>query len=94
MQTIDDIRKIAVPILKKAGVRRAGIFGSIARGDAMPESDIDILFERTDMYGLFELVRMKRSLEDALERSVDLIDYRAIKPRIREAVLRDEVPLI
>ena len=94
METTDTIRQIAAPILKKAGIRKAGVFGSVARGDARVDSDVDILIEHSVPYGLFELVRIKRELEAALRRKVDVIDYRAIKPRMRASILKDEVSIV
>lgn len=96
MPTADDIRHIAAPILQKAGIRRAGIFGSAARGEARDGSDIDILIEPADQkrFSLFDLVGVKQSLEEALKRKVDVIDYRGIKPLLRESILEDEVPIL
>ncbi len=96
MPTTDDIRKIAAPILKKAGIRKAGLFGSAARGEVHEGSDIDILIEPIDQkrFSLFDLVGIKLSLEEALKRKVDVIDYRGIKPLLRESILEDEVSIL
>lgn len=94
MPTVEEIKEIAVPILKKAGIRRAGLFGSAARGEMHETSDIDILIEPAQTISLFDLVHIKNELEDALLRKVDVVIYRSIKPRIRESVLRDEVAIL
>lgn len=94
MPTTDDIRKIAAPILKKAGIRKAGLFGSAARGDVHAESDIDILIEPSKPFGLFDLVHVKNELEDAFQRKVDVIDYRSIKSRMRGSILEDEIAIL
>lgn len=94
MVAVDDIRRVAAPILKKAGIRRAGLFGSVARGDARDDSDVDILIEHSQPYGLFELVHIKHLLEEALNRKVDVLDYRAIKPRMRSSIMTDEISIL
>jgi predicted nucleotidyltransferase len=53
------------------GIRRIGIFGSVARGEQMPESDVDVLVEAPTL-GL-EVVEMKRKLEETFNKPVDLV---------------------
>jgi len=73
------------------GVRSLSLFGSVARGEQRPGSDIDILveFERAD--GLFEFVRLKNFLEKTLDQPVDLVTPDALKPQLREKILRESV---
>lgn len=85
--SIDEVKEKAVPILRAAGARRSAIFGSFARGEATPESDIDILVDLPEDQSLFDHVGLKFKLEDALGRSVDLVSYRAIKPRLKADIL-------
>ena len=92
--TIEEIKQKALPVLRQYRVRRAGVFGSMARGEATETSDIDILVDPPDGIGLFDFVGIKLDLEDALGRKVDLVDYRAIKQRIRDRVLSDEVAIL
>lgn len=96
MPTVEEIKEIAIPILKKAGIRRAGLFGSAARGDVRETSDIDILIEPNAgmTFSLFDLVHIKNSLEDAFGRKVDVIDYRSIKPLLRDSILEDEIAIL
>ncbi len=81
-------------MLRRHSITRAGIFGSIARGQATPESDVDILIELDRQASLLDFIGIKLDLEDVLGRSVDLVEYAAIKPRLRDRILRDEVPLL
>jgi predicted nucleotidyltransferase len=92
--TIGEIRQRARPILDRHGARRAGLFGSAARGQMRRGSDVDILVELPHPVGLFNFVGIKLELEEALGRRVDLVEYDAIKPAIRERVLADEVPIL
>jgi hypothetical protein len=67
------------------------LFGSVARGDAGPDSDVDLLVEFTKPVGLFHISALKLHLEDLLGCGVDLVPRQGIKPRIRESVLAEEI---
>jgi predicted nucleotidyltransferase len=72
------------------GVRRLGIFGSFARGEARPDSDLDVLveFERTTFDGYMDL---KFYLEDLFGRRVDLVLADRIKPLLRDRILSEVI---
>ena len=90
--TVEEIRDKIVPVLKRHGVKKAGIFGSTVRGEAKRESDVDILveIERKDM-SLLDFVELELELEEALGRKVDLGEYHTIKAPIKERILGEEV---
>lgn len=92
--TVEEVRRKAVPILKKAHITRAGIFGSIARGEAKEKSDIDMLIDFDDAKTLFDLARLQRELEAVLHRKVDLITYRSLYSRLRNIIEREEVAIM
>ncbi len=83
-----------IKILKENGVKRAGIFGSYARGEQTKNSDIDILVEFNKNVSLFDIVGIKLELEDNLGRKVDLVEYKIIKPRMKEQILNEEVKIL
>ena len=91
---VEDIKKKILPILKKYGVTRAGIFGSVVRGEAKEDSDVDILVEIEKRMSLLDFVGLKLELEEALGRRVDLGEYSTIKPIIRKQILSEEMPTI
>ncbi|MBT3404734.1 nucleotidyltransferase family protein [archaeon] len=92
---ISAIKKKVIPTLKKYNVKRAGIFGSYARGNENKKSDIDILVEIGDKnFSLFDLIRLKLYLEKKLEKKVDLVEYSSIHPLIKEEALKEEVRII
>ncbi len=91
---IEEIKGKILPILKKYGVTRAGIFGSVVRGEAREESDIDILVEIESRMSLLDFVGLKLELEEALGKPVDLGEYSEIKPIIKEQILEEEVPIL
>ena len=69
------------------------IFGSVARGEAGPESDIDILVEMESGTSLMDHVTLMQDLEDLLERKVDVVSDRALHWYIRDRVLAEATPL-
>lgn len=83
-----------LPILHEASVRRASLFGSSVRGEAGPQSDIDILVDLPEGKSLFDLVDLKVKLEEALGRKVDVVEYDALKPRLKERVLSEQQPIL
>jgi uncharacterized protein len=89
---IDDIRQTILPVLLRHQVRRAGIFGSVATGAATPDSDVDIVVELPEgRLSLLDFVGIQCELEDALGTPIDLVEYKAIKPRLRERIMAEEV---
>lgn len=94
MKSINEIKKIALPILNRYGVKKAAVFGSVARGEMDEQSDIDILVEIKKNLSLFEFVRLKNELGDALGGEVDLVEYETIKPRLRDIILREQLVIL
>ena len=81
---IQRIKTIAVPLLKKYGVARAGIFGSYARGEDTQKSDIDLLVKIIGRKGLLDIVRLQLELKAKLGKSVDLLEYTEINPYLKK----------
>ncbi|MGA9087355.1 MAG: nucleotidyltransferase family protein [Methanoregula sp.] len=92
MTSIQDIRAVlreCLPeIREKYGVTAIGVFGSYARGEATPESDIDIIVELGRPIG-WELVDLSDYLESRLHHKVDLVIKRSLHPLIRDAILAE-----
>lgn len=92
---IKKIKRRIVSILKERGVVKAGIFGSYARGEQKKNSDIDILIEiRDNNVSLFDLIALKRILEIAVKKKVDLVEYECIRDELKQNILRDEISII
>jgi predicted nucleotidyltransferase len=73
----------------KYDIKRIGIFGSFARGEAKEDSDVDIVFE-TDSPNLFRTARMKVELENLFSRHVDVVRFRArMNPRLKSRITRE-----
>jgi hypothetical protein len=93
-QIPQDIKEAIIRVLKAHGAARISIFGSYARGEAGPESDIDILVRFGRPRSLIQLVTIEDELRLALHRNVDLLTEKAVSPYLRDVVLRDEVVIL
>jgi uncharacterized protein len=78
-------------LLKSFGVKSLAIFGSVARDEAHPESDIDILVEFSEPPTFDRYMDLKFYLEDRLGQSVDLVSHKMLKPQIRQAVEKEAI---
>jgi predicted nucleotidyltransferase len=88
---IADIQQKIAPILRQYGVRRAMVFGSVARGENTPQSDIDLLVELGEPLGLIRYSRLARELEELLGASVDMATTASINPHLRPHIEKDLV---
>jgi predicted nucleotidyltransferase len=81
------------PELKAAGVVRLSLFGSTARDEARPDSDIDLLaaFDEAVPLSLLDVMRIENQLADLLGQPVDLIEEGTLRPRARRNVDREAV---
>jgi len=90
---LEDKRGEILRIASKHGAREVRVFGSVARGEADRESDIDFLVELETGRSLMDLGGLQMELEALLGRRVDVVTARGLKARIRERVLREAVPV-
>lgn len=77
------------------GVEEIGVFGSYARGEDSLLSDIDLLYsineKRNEKISIFDLVDMKAYLENILEKTVDIVEKKGIKPLLKNQILSEVV---
>jgi len=93
---LDDLREKREEILALAAKHGAGnvrVFGSVARGEAGPESDVDFIVEYTPGVGMFDHIAFMQHLEELLGRRVDVATERTLHWFIREQVLSEAVSL-
>ncbi len=83
-----DVDKL-IELCRQRGIVRIGLFGSMARGDANEQSDIDLVVEFSGGISLLKLVALERELSEALGRKVELLTEAAISPYLREHIKRD-----
>lgn len=83
------------PELRRRGICHLAIFGSVARGDDRPGSDVDLAVE-VEPGRSFSLIRLEDTrllLEDALQRPVDQGEIDTLRPQVRAAFERDRIPV-
>ncbi len=93
-EEIKTIKRQILPILKKAGVLKSSLFGSIVRGEANKKSDIDILVELPKDKTMFDLMDLEKKLETKLGKNVDLITYRSVHHLLRDIIFREQVQIL
>jgi uncharacterized protein len=85
----EKIKTLVIPVLKKYGIRKASFFGSIVKNTRKNKSDVDILVEFEKGKSLFDLVRLKREIEDTIKLKTDLLTYKSLHPLLRESILSE-----
>src|SRR3989344_1402515 len=89
-QLVHDIKIV----LKTHPVKRASLFGSYVSGDNKTTSDIDVLVELEKGKSLLDLIGLQQDLEERLNKKVDVITYKSINPRLKESILRNQLPIL
>ncbi len=77
--------------LRELGVKSLSLFGSVARNQASPDSDVDLLVTFDRPVGLFHFARVRRRLEEILGSPVDLVTEEALRAEMREQIQRQLV---
>jgi len=90
---IEEIKLKIKEVLIKNKIKKAGIFGSYARGDYKKNSDIDILIEPPEGMG-FGFAGLEIQLSDKLKKKIDLVTYKGISPYLKDKILNEEVRII
>jgi predicted nucleotidyltransferase len=84
-----EICKNVVSILERYGAKKIAIFGSYARDEAKPESDIDILVDFSERKSLLDLVGIEQELSDVLGLKADLVTEKSISPYLIDKIKRE-----
>ena len=77
--------------LEEFGIKSIALFGSTARGESRPESDIDILVEFARPVGFLAFLRLQHRLEELLGRHIDLVTPAALKRQLRDRILKEAI---
>ncbi|MBI2119934.1 MAG: nucleotidyltransferase family protein [Elusimicrobia bacterium] len=89
-----EIVNAILPILKQYHIPKASLFGSYARGEQKPQSDVDLLIKAPKGMTLFGLGGLYSDLKEALKREVDIVQYDYIKPRLKDRILKDKIDIL
>ena len=84
------LKKYKPTLREKYKVKRIGIFGSYVRGEETRTSDVDILVELYEPIG-WKFVDLKEFLEEILEKNVDLVTVKALKPQLTDVILKEVI---
>ena len=84
-------RRSVIACAARYGASNVRVFGSTARGEDQPESDIDLVVDLDRSAGLFELEALRRELSETLGVSVDVVPSDSLRPRVREEVEREAI---
>ncbi len=91
--TIRERRESIIRIAAKHGATQVRLIGSVARGEARPDSDVDLLVTWSEGTSLLDQAALMLELERLLGRKVDIASDGWVKPSIRESVYRDAIAL-
>lgn len=92
MNALGILREHENVMIERFGVKKVGVFGSFAKGEERIDSDVDILVEFKEGQKTFgNYMELKFYLEELFGRKVDLVIETAIKPRLREQILKEAV---
>jgi predicted nucleotidyltransferase/DNA-binding XRE family transcriptional regulator len=86
-------RRAVLAVADRYGATNVRVFGSVARGEDGPDSDVDLLVDLTPGTGLLQLAALERELRQLLGVRVDVAPADSLKPRVRAAADRDAIPL-
>ena len=92
-QLLQSKRQEILKIAAQHGAYNVRVFGSVARGDARPDSDVDFLVNLEANRSLMDLARLLRELQTLLDRPVDVVTEAGLRPRLRPQVLKEARPL-
>ena len=92
LRSISEIRAIVSPLAERYGADRIFLFGSYARGDANPDSDVDLRIDKGMIRGL-QFAGLLGDLQDALGTSVDLVSTNGMDDAFRRSIASEEVLL-
>jgi putative addiction module CopG family antidote len=92
-EVVQNKRADMLRIAEMHGATRVRIFGSVARGAASPDSDLDLLVDLEPGRTLLDLVAIKQDIEDVLGREVHVVTEAALSPHLRDKILQDATPL-
>jgi predicted nucleotidyltransferase len=91
LYSIDEIKECIAPVAERYGVEKIYLFGSYARGEAKPDSDIDLCIESGKIRTLFQLSGFCIDVQEGLDNEIDVVEMQGVYDEIKEEIERDKV---
>ena len=91
--SVDELRIIISDIAKQYGVKKVALFGSYSTGKQTSDSDIDLLIDKGEIKGLFMLNSFTNSLQDRLDKKIDVITYDSLDRSLLKDYIKNEIVL-
>ena len=91
ISTLDEIRKIAAPIAARHGVAALYLFGSYARGEATPASDLDFRIEKGKIQSLFQLTGFEMDMEAGFDKPLDVLTTPMLSEKFLKSIHPEEI---
>lgn len=93
MMNTQIVQSLGLPLFQKYRVKRVALFGSVIRDEVEEESDVDLLVEMPKEGRPYDFFNLQADLADLFKCKVDLVEYDALHPRLKDRVLNDAVML-
>jgi uncharacterized protein len=93
MNTINFNTEAVLTICNRYHVKTLRVFGSVARGEINPESDVDLLVTFSKPTSLLKMVGLERELSATIGRKVDLLTTKSVSPYLRNRILKESRPI-
>jgi len=87
----EDVKEIIISILVKHGIKRILVFGSYARNEATPKSDLDLIVDFPEATSLLDHIGIEIELSEALNMKIDLLSRNGINPYFKDDVLEEAI---
>ena len=93
LQQLKQYRSAIVKLAKQYRATNIRVFGSVAKGEATENSDVDFLIDPTPEQDLFDVIRLRRALQELLNCEVDIVHSTALHHSIKEEILASAIVL-
>lgn len=88
--TLKKIQQEIMPLVERYDLKKVGVFGSYAKGNASVGSDIDLLIDVPRKVSLIEILQLESELSETLGKKVDLVEYNSLKSVVRDEILKSQ----
>jgi uncharacterized protein len=94
MAQLEQFRQLILPVLKRYSIKRAAIFGSVAKNEMTENSDVDLLIEPEKDFTIFTMLKLEEEISALINRKVDLVEFSALKSTIKTEVLLSAITIL